>query len=387
MNAVGHKSNGYCSSSVQKTETKTNTKNCGTNFSAVLKQSTAVSKPVTDSKGLPPPHHHGHKGHGGSHHGHTHSAHHGKHTHSHHGHAHFAHGKHTKPHFGHNAFHKGHSLLNSGKCHHHHTKPAASSSTNGTSGTAQAQKTLQLTIQSQTYMSMNFNSYSYSAANAVSANLNSLKAIGSYNFTSTAASASVPKTGTTGLSMTRTDRFYMGTNTLVAQHGYKISDLIDNKTGNLCPAKLKSAYQKHGLTKLFDGLQKEWELEYKVDMTYQIMMLAAMDAVKNKTDDDDSMLSFYKMLMKNFIENKSEGAVSLDDLYVENGKIMGLPPILDKIINSIQTAQSTDPDEKPDDAKSVLKEILTKGVKNIPDLTITIVMRKENEDNSSAEAA
>jgi len=388
MYVGSHKIHGHCGSSAQKTETKTNTKNCAAApFSKALNQAKASCKsPIAANQG-----HKGHAGHGGTHHGHV-AAPNGKHFghhvkpigshHGHHGHGH-VHGKHTNPHFGHAVLHKGHSLLKPGSCHH--AKPPVSG-TGGTSNTAQ--KTLQLTMQSQTYMSVNYSSYSsYSVANAVGANLNSLKGVGGYSFTNGAAFASAFKTATAaGLySMTRTDRFYTGANTLVSQHGYKISDLIDNKTGNLCPNKLKTAYQKHGLATLFDGLQKDWELEYKVDMSFQITMNAMMNDAKNKMDDGESMLSFYKMLMKNFIEDKSEGAASLDDLYVENGKIMGLPPILDKIINSIQTAQSTNPNEKPDDAKSVLKEILKKGVKNIPDLTINIALKKE--DNSSAEAA
>ena len=375
MKAIGHKSIGYCGSSAQKTETKTNTKNCGPNFSAVLSSKSAAGS--TNSKCLPPPHkgHAGHSGHGGSHH---------NHAISHHGHTSPFHGKHAGPHLGCKAFHKGLSLSNSKPCSSPASvKPPVSS---GTNAAVQMQKTLQLTVQSQTYMAVNYSSYSsYSVANAVGSNLHSLGSVNGYNFKSGTVTSAASKTSTAAFSMTRTDRFFMGTNTLVSQHGYKISDLVDKKTGNLCPAKLKSAYQKHGLTNFFDGLNKEWELEYKIDMTYQITMLALMDAAKNKMNDEDSMLSFYKMLMENFIENKSEGAVSLDDLYVENGKIMGLPPILDKIINGIETAQSANPDEKPDDAKSVLKEILKKGVKNIPDLTINIAIK--NDDGSSAKAA
>jgi len=294
MKAAGYKPSGYCGSSVQKTETKTNsntnTKNCGSggaNFSAVLSQakSSCKSPPAASNKA-----HKGDAGHGHSHHGHAHSAH-GKHTHAHHSHKHSHHGKSCAPHFGHKAFHKGLSLFNFKSCSS--VKPAPAPTAKVTGGTTvQAQKTVQLTVQSQTYMAVNYNrSFSYSVANAVSSSLNSLKSIGSYNFTGGMAGASV---------------------------------------------------------------------------------------------SPDSMLAIYKMLMKHFIENKSEGAASLDDLYVENGKIMGLPPILDKIINSIQTAKSENPDEKPDDAKSILKEILAKGVKNIPDLKIEIAVKKEESPEAQA---
>ncbi|MDR2728032.1 MAG: hypothetical protein LBB56_02785 [Chitinispirillales bacterium] len=274
MNVCSHKPHGYCGSSAHKTETKTNTKNCGggTNFSTVL------NKSVSCCKSSPKPHH----VHGGSHSGHVSSSH-GKHAHSHNTiHTASAPVKHASPHFGHAALHKGHSLLNSKSCSI--TKPVISSSTCGAN--AAAKKPPQLTVQSQKSLSINVSSYSYSVANAVSSSLSSLAAVSG--------------------------------------------------------------------------------------------MFSLMDAVKNKMNDDDYMLSFYKMLMKNFIEDKSEGAVSLNGLYVKNGKIMGLPPRLDKIINSIQTAQSTNANEKPDDAKSVLKMILKKGVNNIPDLTINIVMKKEN---------
>jgi len=48
-----------------------------------------------------------------------------------------------------------------------------------------------------------------------------------------------------------------------------------------------------------------------------------------------------KMLLENYLINASGGKVSLNDLYLsDNGKIMGLPPELDKLINSIEPAWS-----------------------------------------------
>ncbi|MDR2555033.1 MAG: hypothetical protein LBC64_06345 [Fibromonadaceae bacterium] len=48
-----------------------------------------------------------------------------------------------------------------------------------------------------------------------------------------------------------------------------------------------------------------------------------------------------KMLLENYLINASGGKVSLNDLYLsDNGRIMGLPPELDKLINSIEPAWS-----------------------------------------------
>ena len=173
MHVCGHKPHGYCGSSAPKTETKTNTKNCGggTNFSNVLNQS------KTCGKVSPKPHH----VHGGPHSGHV-SSPHGKHTGhtvsapvkhgcSHHGHATLKQPcsppSHSTPHFSHAALHKGHSLLNSKSCGS--AKPVISGSTCGAG--AAAQKTLQLTVQSKTCTSVNYSSFSYSVANAVSSSL------------------------------------------------------------------------------------------------------------------------------------------------------------------------------------------------------------------------
>ena len=53
---------------------------------------------------------------------------------------------------------------------------------------------------------------------------------------------------------------------------------------------------------------------------------------------DEYIAKFNKMLLENYIANASGGAVSLDDLYLSaDGKIMGLPPELDKLINSMES--------------------------------------------------
>jgi len=131
------------------------------------------------------------------------------------------------------------------------------------------------------------------------------------------------------------------------------------------------------------------------------------------TNKDDFAPQMFKMLMSNYIEGASGGAVTLDDLYVENGKIMGLPLELDEFINSIEAdpyfdakrvdelyrEQMSDrlkqalrdnpslpsppslnnfiedhPNQKSYDLKTVLAELLTTGVKNIPDLTSKVVI-------------
>jgi len=53
---------------------------------------------------------------------------------------------------------------------------------------------------------------------------------------------------------------------------------------------------------------------------------------------DEYIAKVNKMLLENYIANASGGAVSLDDLYLSaDGKIMGLPPELDKLINSMES--------------------------------------------------
>ncbi|MDR2555035.1 MAG: hypothetical protein LBC64_06355 [Fibromonadaceae bacterium] len=47
-----------------------------------------------------------------------------------------------------------------------------------------------------------------------------------------------------------------------------------------------------------------------------------------------------KMLLENYLINASGGKVSLNDLYLrDDGRIMGLPPELDKLINSVEPAR------------------------------------------------
>jgi hypothetical protein len=47
----------------------------------------------------------------------------------------------------------------------------------------------------------------------------------------------------------------------------------------------------------------------------------------------------HKMLLENYLTNASGGKVSLNNLYLlDNGKIMGLPPELEEIINSVEPA-------------------------------------------------
>jgi len=137
-------------------------------------------------------------------------------------------------------------------------------------------------------------------------------------------------------------------------------------------------------------------------------LLLNKNSIKNEADFAPQM---FKMLLSNYIEGASGGAVTLDDLYVENGKIMGLPPELDKIINSIEADPYFDakridewfrekmkgldqkvselglparpslndwiedhPNQKSYDLKTVLTDLLTTGVKNIPDLTANAVI-------------
>jgi hypothetical protein len=138
---------------------------------------------------------------------------------------------------------------------------------------------------------------------------------------------------------------------------------------------------------------------------------------KNSIHDMDGFASqMFKMLMSNYIEGASGGAVTLNDLHVENGKIMGLPPELDEFINSIEAdpyfdAKRVDewfreemdnnevrkqffkdnpllptnggglnnfieehPNQKSYDLKTVLTELLTTGVKNIPDVSAKVVI-------------
>jgi len=53
---------------------------------------------------------------------------------------------------------------------------------------------------------------------------------------------------------------------------------------------------------------------------------------------DEYIAKVNKMLLENYIANASGGAVSLDDLYLSaDGKIMGLPPELDELINSMES--------------------------------------------------
>jgi hypothetical protein len=137
-------------------------------------------------------------------------------------------------------------------------------------------------------------------------------------------------------------------------------------------------------------------------------------------DFDDLTPQLLKTLAANYIENASGGTISLDELYVENGRIMGLPIDLDELINSIepdpyykakksieanyeyklnamqemlrrgdisaseilsleeeiQKFIKENPNAKSYDIKSVLMEILTIGANNISDLTANIVVGK-----------
>ncbi|MCL1945798.1 MAG: hypothetical protein FWF51_01410 [Chitinivibrionia bacterium] len=137
-------------------------------------------------------------------------------------------------------------------------------------------------------------------------------------------------------------------------------------------------------------------------------------------DFDDLKPQLLKTLAANYIENASGAAISLDELYVENGRIMGLPIDLNELINSIepdpyykakksieanyeyklnamlemlrrgdisaseilsleeeiQKFIKENPNAKSYDIKSVLMEILTIGANNISDLTANIVVGK-----------
>jgi len=135
----------------------------------------------------------------------------------------------------------------------------------------------------------------------------------------------------------------------------------------------------------------------------------------------DVVPQLFKNLMENYLYNATGGAVTLNDLYVEDGKIMGLPPELDRLINSIEpdpyykikksieetynlrensginAAIKNNPDlpdplsvnqqigayisENPNaaksyDVKSMLIDILTAGVDNIPDLSANVTIGK-----------
>ena len=114
----------------------------------------------------------------------------------------------------------------------------------------------------------------------------------------------------------------------------------------------------------------------------------------------------FKMFMANYIESASGGTVTLDDLYLKDGKIMGLPPELDNLINSIEPDPYYDakriieedaalkkelgipvsveeelgkfiqknPNQKSYDVKTMLTELLTTGVNNTPDMTANVVI-------------
>ncbi|MDR0306131.1 MAG: hypothetical protein LBI42_04745 [Chitinispirillales bacterium] len=319
---------GYCGSSSQKTEVKTNTQSCGTNFSKVLNQSvgSCKSSPVKTNGN-----------HGSSHGSHGLHGSHGPRLIQTAGHSHSPHFNHNKP-----------SL---------HGTPCMNST---------AQKPLQLTIQSQTYVSVSYNSYSYTSVNAGSANFNQQSYYSSTKSGTAGASAGSVQTGANPLSMTRTDRFYSGANMLLTKHGYKPSDLTDNKTGNLCPDKLKTAYQKHGYTNLSDGLQKEWELEYKVSITYKTAATSLKDILEKKGQVEDDK---FKMLMDLVSGGKVSGGNEKEGKEIED--------LLNKIIEAIQTALSTNSNKTPDDIKNMLKDVLQKGENNNPEMATQIVVKKE----------
>lgn len=78
---------------------------------------------------------------------------------------------------------------------------------------------------------------------------------------------------------------------------------------------------------------------------------------------------FHEMDIEDTLRYLSNGDVSLSDLSVKNGKIMGLPKELDGLINGTNPDMTEDEKISYGQFKIVTLKLLQRGIDNIPDLT------------------
>ena len=96
--------------------------------------------------------------------------------------------------------------------------------------------------------------------------------------------------------------------------------------------------------------------------------------VKDSEEYDTSI--FHEMDSESTLKVLSNGELSLKDLSIENGKIMGLTPKLDGLIHRTNTDMDNDEKIMYEQIYKVLKKVLERGIDNIPDLTTDAVYQK-----------
>lgn len=85
--------------------------------------------------------------------------------------------------------------------------------------------------------------------------------------------------------------------------------------------------------------------------------------------------SYHEMEMESYLRRKTNGAISLADLSIKNGKIIGLPDELDELIHLTKPNMTQDEKYRYEAIQKVLAKVLTIGIDNIPDFTTEMVYK------------
>jgi hypothetical protein len=87
-----------------------------------------------------------------------------------------------------------------------------------------------------------------------------------------------------------------------------------------------------------------------------------------KEGEEYDRASFHEMQAETNIEALSGGKLSMKDLWLEDGKIMGLPPELDELLNLTKPGMNAHDTTVYGKMNAVMKAVLERGLDNITDL-------------------
>jgi hypothetical protein len=87
-----------------------------------------------------------------------------------------------------------------------------------------------------------------------------------------------------------------------------------------------------------------------------------------KEGEEYDRANFHEMQAESNIKELSDGKLSMKDLWLEDGKIMGLPPELDELLNLTKPDMTDHETTIYSKMNAIMKSVLERGLDNIPDL-------------------
>lgn len=113
-------------------------------------------------------------------------------------------------------------------------------------------------------------------------------------------------------------------------------------------------------------------------MGWSLNQLTYYYSPRYKQNREENRNTLHEMDVEDYLRRKTNGTVSLADLSLENGKIIGLPEELDEFINMTKPNMTEDEQNQSRIWKDTIKRLLTIGIDNIPDLTTEMVYKGGN---------